>query len=102
MLLRISEDATGDLDEVFNYWSQRATLQVAERILDKIGERFSLLTRYPRAGVLRMEFGPEIRCISAGDYVIYYRIAPQRIEIIRVLHGARNQRRAFRSTKKLP
>lgn len=99
MLLRISEDAAGDLKEIFDFWRENTSPETASRLLDKIRERFSLLARYPRIGISRAEYGSQTRCLIAGDYVIYYQIK-QRVEILRVLHGARDQRRAFKTAKK--
>ncbi len=101
MLLRISEDAASDVEEISAFWREKAGQETASRLLDKIGERFSLLTRYPRIGISRAEFGLQTRSLVAGNYVIYYRLT-RRVEILRVLHGARDQRRAFRTTKERP
>src|SRR5256884_6264819 len=50
MRYRISEDAERDLDEIFVYWADRAGLEVADRITDRITERFWLLGEHPNAG----------------------------------------------------
>jgi toxin ParE1/3/4 len=39
-----------------------------------------------------------LRCHPAGNYVIYYREMKNGIEIVRVLHGARDVSRAFESS----
>lgn len=99
MLLHISEDAAGDIQEIFDFWREKTNPETASRLLDKIKERFSLISRYPRIGISRPEYGSQARCLIAGDYLIYYQIK-QRVEILRVLHGARDQRRAFKTAKK--
>jgi plasmid stabilization system protein ParE len=43
MRYRVSGDAERDLDEIFVYWAKRATLEIADRIVDRITERFWLL-----------------------------------------------------------
>lgn len=44
-------------------------------------ERFPLIARYGRHQVRRRPH---------GDYLIFYRISDQRVEVLRVLHGARD------------
>jgi toxin ParE1/3/4 len=100
MPFRVSKDASGDLDEIFLYWAQRASLQTADRLLDSIAERFLLLGQYPEAGKLSAGIAPGVRCFPAGKYLIYYRIARRGTDILRVLHGARDQKQAFHAAKK--
>lgn len=100
MLLHISEEAAGDLEDIFDYWLDRVSIETANRLLDNIGDRLSLLARHPRAGRSCAGYGSETRCIAAGKYLIYYRITQPHVEVIRVLHGARDQRRALGTKKK--
>jgi plasmid stabilization system protein ParE len=36
MRYRVSEDAQRDLNEIFLYWANRASLKVADRVIDRI------------------------------------------------------------------
>jgi toxin ParE1/3/4 len=38
---------------------------------------------------------PGLRSFPVGNYVVFYRIVPEGIELVRVLHGARDLRRLF-------
>ena len=100
MAFRVSKDAEGDLDEIFLYWAQRANLQVADRIIDGIADRFSLLGEHPNAGRPSEDIGAGVRCFPAGKYLIYYRKAHRKTEILHIFHAARNQTRAFRAKKR--
>ena len=40
MRYRVSTDAEQDLTEIFLYWAKRAGLNVADRLIDSITERF--------------------------------------------------------------
>jgi toxin ParE1/3/4 len=51
-----------------------------------IRQRFAELRRYPMAGAERAEFDTAYRTVSVGQHVIFYRIAADLIEIVRVLH----------------
>ena len=75
----LSDTAARDLDEIFNYWAERCGLDVADRIIDAITERFWILAQYP----------------AAGRYLIHYRKVRRGIEIVHIFHGARNQKRAL-------
>jgi toxin ParE1/3/4 len=49
-----------------------------------------LLASQPLLGQLRPEFAPNLRSFSAGSYVIFYRPVRAGIEVMRVIHSARN------------
>jgi len=49
----VSWDARRDLDEIFFYWAKRASLRVADRLIDSITDRFWMLGGPPDAGGLR-------------------------------------------------
>ncbi|MBL0157739.1 MAG: type II toxin-antitoxin system RelE/ParE family toxin [Bryobacterales bacterium] len=98
-MFRVSKDAEGDLEEIFLYWAQRTSLRVADRIIDGIADRFSLLGEHPNAGRSTEDIGAGVRCFPAGKYLIYYRKARGRTEILHLFHGARNQSRALRAKK---
>lgn len=98
MKYRISRDAARDLDEIFYYWAKRAGLNVADRLIDSITDRFWVLAEHPTIGRSADDIASGVRCFPAGKYLIYYRKAGRKIEILHVFHGARDQKRAFRKT----
>ena len=49
-----------------------------------------LITRYPKIGEAVEHLGPGVRRQTLGDYLLFYRVAGRQIELIRVLHGARD------------
>lgn len=97
---RVSKDAEKDLDEIFAYWAERASLDVADRLIDAIVERFWLLGEYPESGRRCDEIRPSVRCFPAGQYLIYYRKARHGVEIAHVFRGARDQRKAWKHSEK--
>lgn len=62
----------------------------ATRLLAKLDARCELLREYPELGPLRGGRRTDVRQLTEGEYLIFYRIAPDRIEILRVLHGRRD------------
>lgn len=97
---RISEDAERDLDEIFLYWAGRAGVDVADRVTDEVISRFWLLGEFPNAGRASDEIAPGVRCFPAGNYLIYYRKRTSVAEILHIFHAARDQKRAFRKSRK--
>ncbi len=100
MRYRVSENAARDLDEIFVYWANRASPEAADRVIDKITERFWLLGLHPEAGKRAGDIAPGVKCFPAGRYLIYYRKTRRGIDILHIFHGARNQGRAFKAARK--
>jgi toxin ParE1/3/4 len=95
MRYRVSENAERDLDEVYLYWAERASPEIADRIIDKITDRFWLLGEHPDAGKASESIAAGVKCFPAGKYLIYYRATRVGADILHVFHGARDQRKAF-------
>jgi toxin ParE1/3/4 len=100
MRYRVTKLAQQDLHEIFLYWAKRASLDVADRIIDSVVDRFWLLGEHPDAGRLSEDIGPGVRCFPAGKYLIYYRNARQQTDILHIFHGAREQEQAFKASTK--
>ncbi|HKV62259.1 MAG TPA: type II toxin-antitoxin system RelE/ParE family toxin [Candidatus Acidoferrum sp.] len=73
MRYRVSENTERDLEEIFLYWAERASLEIADRIIDKITDRFWLLGEHSDAGKKSDETAAGVKCFPAGKYLIYYR-----------------------------
>lgn len=52
---------------------------------------------HPLSGRLRNELLQDMRSFSSGSYVIFYDVIPDGIEVVRVLHGARDFHAIFTS-----
>ena len=93
---RLAGPAKADLDEIWSFVAHERSAVAADRIIDTITSRFPVLAGMPDAGRVRDDLGPDIRAFPAGKYLIYYRAARQGgILISRVIHGKRDQRRAW-------
>jgi toxin ParE1/3/4 len=93
---RVTRQAKEDLAQIYAYCEEQASPETADRMIDSIMERFSMLSDFPEAGRLSEQFGVGVRCFPAGCYLIYYRRSRRSIDILHVFHGAREQQRAFR------
>lgn len=49
-----------------------------------------VLTTFPEAGASRTNIADDARLLIEQPYLIFYRIRPDTIQVVRVLHGARN------------
>lgn len=96
MRIHISSTAYRDLDEIHDYWAERASLDVARDLIYAITARFGLFAESPNAGRKRDDVAPGIRSFPAQKYLIYYRKSRASIEILHIFHGARDQHGAFR------
>jgi toxin ParE1/3/4 len=99
MRYRVSENAERDLDEIFSYWAERASLEIADRIIDKITDRFWVLREHPDAGKASEGIAAGVKCFPAGKYLIYYRATRRGTDILHVFHRARDQRKALKKAR---
>lgn len=93
MVHRLSPRAEADLDDIWLYVAQESrSIEIANRLIDSITERFFLLARSPFIGRSRAhDFGPGCRSSNVSDYVIVYCIEDEHLAVLRVVHGRRNQ-----------
>ena len=89
---RRSPLADSDLDDIWYYVaSQSGSVDIADRLIGSITERFLLLASYPRLGRARdADLRLGLRSFSVGEYVILYRFEDENVVILRVLRGSRN------------
>jgi len=86
---RVSDAARTDLEEIWCYIAQDSP-DVADNFIRALVSRFSLLASMPEMGRRREELSPRLRSFALGNYIVFYRLIEDGIEIARVLHGARD------------
>jgi toxin ParE1/3/4 len=84
--------AIEDLIEIWTYVA-RDDRAAADRLLDSLDARMAVLREQPYLGRARADLAPGLRSLTEGSYLILYRVALDRIEIVRCVHGARRLRR---------
>jgi len=62
----------------------------ARRLVDALEEKCRRLARFPELGERCDDLAPALRCLSVGAYVLFYRPAPDGIEVARVIRGGRD------------
>jgi toxin ParE1/3/4 len=91
---RISPRATSDLIEIWSYIADDSVAN-ADAFIDRLYETIQLLAHNPGSGRHREELAPGIQSLPFGRYIIFYRAVPGTIEIVRVLHSARDIENTF-------
>ena len=100
---KVGDFAKQELKEISDYWTGKAGLTIARKILAGIFEVVITLSRRPGIGVKVVEFGPGVRKFPAGSHIIYYREKGSRgIDIFHVFHAARDQMRAWKESESKP
>ena len=81
--------ALTDLDEAAAFISQDNP-QAAKRIVKRIWDAARLLSEQPNAGRPGRVYGTRELVIADTPFILPYRVVQNTVQILRVLHGARN------------
>ena len=84
-----SPTAEADLLAIWSYIAQHSRTN-ADKFFDSVNEKCQLLAANSAMGRLRPELGEEVRSFPIGNYVIYYWPVSAGVEIVRILHTARD------------
>jgi toxin ParE1/3/4 len=82
--------AKKDLRDIWNYFIDVASPEIADRLLRDIVEAGTRAGQRPLAWRARDEIMPGLRSILVHPYVLFYRVKPGTIEIVRIVHQRRN------------
>ncbi len=81
--------AEADILEIWDYIADDS-LAAADRWVDRLDEQFRLLAAQPMMGRVRDELVPGVRSFPFGRYVVFYVPLDDGIDVVRVLHSARD------------
>jgi toxin ParE1/3/4 len=84
-----TDQAETDLAEILDYAEERSP-QAAERLARAIDDTCTLLSQLPLMGRTREELSPGLRSVVIEQYVLFYRATATAVEVVRILHGARD------------
>ena len=84
------------LEICFHLVQESRSQAVADRFLESIDEKCRLLATQPRMGRSRPDLAAGVRSFPSGDYMIFYRPIDDGIEVLLVVHGARDIPAIFR------
>ncbi len=91
-----SKKAREDLLSIWSYIAEDSP-NAANRLLDTIKENGVSLGDNPDLGQTRPDLSPTIRYFPVKNYIILYQKISHGIDVIRILHGARDLRGALHS-----
>jgi toxin ParE1/3/4 len=90
VIVVLTAEAEADLEQIATYiaaQSVQTALNFVQELREKCGSLadaprgYPLVPRYEHLGIRRRPF---------GNYLIFYRVGPDVIEVVHVLHGARD------------
>lgn len=81
--------AETDILEVWDYIADDNPA-AADRWVDQLDAQFRMLATQPMMGRTRNELAPGVRSFPFGRYVVFYVALDDGIDVVRVLHGARD------------
>lgn len=81
--------AEADLIDIWLYVAEDQPLN-ADRLLDRLDEAAHLIAETPGMGVIRPSLAADIRSFPVGNYILYYRVKSETLELVRVLSGSRD------------
>ena len=84
MKIVVSDKAHSDLLRIYSYFAPRNP-DPAQRVIRRIDQRFSQLTRFPFIGRPRPSLAPGLRSLIADVHLIFYTVQDEQITIVRVL-----------------
>ncbi len=87
--IRRTKLADADLDSIWLYIAADSVV-AAERQMQNFEAAERRLGEFPELGPTRPDLRPDLRSWTVGPYLILYRIDPDALTIVRVLHGARD------------
>ncbi len=91
MRFRITSLAERDLEEIVDYLCSAAGPERASKVLDDILAAIVRLSQWPRIGHVSMDLADRgVRFWVVHRYLVVYRAEADPLEVVRVLHGARD------------
>ncbi|MCJ2013228.1 type II toxin-antitoxin system RelE/ParE family toxin [Methylobacterium sp. J-076] len=74
-------------DDLLDLWTYIAQddIAAADRMLDRIEAKLELVADRPRLGREMPELAEDLRSVTVGNYVLFYRPVPDGIALVRVL-----------------
>ncbi len=89
MTYRLSPQAKLDLEDIADHIAEDSPTH-ARQFIERLTPKFAALGRHPMTGRARPELRADLRSFPFGAYLILYRAVGDGVEIIRVVHAARN------------
>lgn len=86
----LSREADEDLVSIYDYTFEQFGKAQAVTYLSDLDSLLDDLCQNPQMGRERIEIREGLRSLVYESHVVFYRILPDHIRIVRVLHGSRD------------
>jgi toxin ParE1/3/4 len=90
----LSPSATRDLERLSQYFLE-SNIDAGERLFKALNQRFYNLTQFPNIGKPYPYLLPNIRGLLVDKHIIFYRVTPVQVEIIRIVDGRQDLAEIF-------
>lgn len=87
MDLILTDEATNDFEDILLVSSQLWGNEQRDRYAQRLAAALDRLTVFLLLGEDRSQTQPGLRAQNVGQHVIYYRLEPAAIRVVRILHG---------------
>ncbi|WP_407050240.1 type II toxin-antitoxin system RelE/ParE family toxin [Methyloraptor flagellatus] len=87
--LLFTERARRDLLDIWAHVALRSPA-AADRILDRIADRCTILRTFPAAGPVRPDIRPGTRVLVVDRWLVLYRQIEDDVQVVRIVDGARD------------
>ncbi len=94
--VRLSLAAYADLKTIAAYTARKWSVDQRTRYLAKFDETFTRVAAQPAIGRPRDALRDGYRSIPVGRHVVFYRILPDWVEVVRILHESMDFSRRLR------
>ncbi len=84
---RITPRASRDIEAIADYLATQSSLAKAERFLSGIDSALQRIAQFPQIGRKRDELYPGARSWPCEQYLVFYRLLNDDIEVFRVVSG---------------
>lgn len=94
--LVITRDASRDLSEISDYFLAQS-VEAGDRFVEGFGRKCQYLAQFPYLGRSYTNLAPGLRGMPLMNYIIFYQITDDGIEILRIMSGYRNLKDEFKT-----
>ncbi len=89
MRVVLSAAARLDILGIYEYAAED-DFEAIDRLVDELDTAMQRLGDWPELGRPRPELRAGLRSLPSGNYLIFYQLGSQAVEILRVVHGRRD------------
>ncbi len=91
-----SRKAASDIEEITAFSVAQFGVEVAGDYLTGLELACELLREFPEMAAIYPRIRPEMRCLIYRSHRIFYRVDEEQVLVVRVLHHARDVKRALK------